>query len=95
MFFYKMERAGIQKNPSENRGKELNFRGIPLEIFSSGTAGALLVQENTRLAAGQAGAAAPWPLNVLPNKDQKAASLGHRCEAFRGLLTNENASREP
>ncbi len=49
-------------------------------MFSSGTAGALLVQENTGLAAGHNGAAAPWPLNVLPNKAQKAASLGHRGE---------------
>ncbi len=68
-----MERAGIQKTPSENRRKEVNFRRIPLEIFSSGTAGALLIQESTRLAGGQVGAMAPWPLNALPNKAQKAS----------------------
>ena len=68
------------RKPFGNHRKELKFRRIPLEIFSSGTAGALLVQENTGLAAGHAGAAAPWPLNVLPNKAQKAASLGHRGE---------------
>ncbi len=72
-FFYKIERAGIQKNHSENRGKELHFRGIPLEIFSSGTAGSLLIQESTRPAVGQAGAVAPWPPNALPNKAQKAS----------------------
>ncbi len=65
---------------SRNRLEE-----YPFDFFSSGTAGALLVQENTRVAAGQAGAAAPWPLNVLPNKTQTTSSLGHRGETARGL----------
>ena len=68
------------RKPFGNHRKELKFRRMPIEIFSSGPRGALLVQENTRLTAGHAGAAASWPLNVLPNNAQKAASLGHRGE---------------
>ena len=39
-----------------------------------------MILENTYHAVGQAGAAAPWPLNVLPNKTQKASKLGRRGE---------------
>ena len=72
------------RKPFGNHRKELKFRRIPLEIFSSGTAGALLIQRNAHLAAGQAGAAAPRPLNVLPDKAQKASQSGHLGETAGG-----------
>jgi len=91
----KTERAGIQKTPSENRRKELNFRRIPLEIFSSGTAAALLIQESTRPAVGQAGAMAPWPLNVPPNKAQRRRNLDIGVGTPGSLVIDEKTSREP
>ena len=80
-----MERAGTQKTPSENLRKELKFRRISLRNLQLWHhAGSLLIQQNTCLAAGQAGAAAPWPLNVLPDKAQKASQSGHRGETAGG-----------
>ncbi len=71
--FYTEWREQALRKPLGKQQKELTSRKNPFEIFSSGTAGVLLISEDTRLAVGQAGAAAPWPLNVLPNKAQKAS----------------------
>ncbi len=73
----------IMFDKTESRHSENPFRkpqkgttiskNSPFKILSSGTAAALLIWESTRPAVGQAGAAAPWPLNVLPNKAQKSS----------------------
>ena len=83
------------EKPFRKPQKELHFRRILLEIFSSGTAGALLIQESTRPAVGQAGAVAPWPLNVPPNKAQRRRNLDIGVGTPGSLVIDEKTSREP
>ena len=88
----KTERADTQRK-QKTKGTNINIIPLPnLQLWPCRRA--LLIHVDMRLAVGQAGATAPWPLNALPNKAQKASNLDIGVRPRGSLLIYEKTCRE-